>query len=103
MSYIGTLRGRTSQLTTFGRPWQLLTTGTKFLQVLSGFGIFMAPATGIMLADYLVVRRQKLKLNDLYIGDASSIYWYQGGLNWRAPVVFIMAMWPFIRQFRMPH
>ncbi|KAI8671919.1 hypothetical protein NCS57_00668400 [Fusarium keratoplasticum] len=78
------------------QPWQLLTTGTKFLQVLSGFGIFMAPATGIMLADYLVVRRQKLKLNDLYIGDASSIYWYQGGLNWRAPVVFIMAMWPFI-------
>ncbi|KAK7415946.1 hypothetical protein QQX98_005519 [Neonectria punicea] len=78
------------------QPWQLLTTGTKFLQVLSGFGIFMAPATGIMLADYLAVRRQKLKLNDLYIGDASSIYWYRGGLNWRAPVVFIMSMWPFL-------
>ncbi|KAJ3544058.1 hypothetical protein NM208_g3251 [Fusarium decemcellulare] len=78
------------------QPWQLLTTGTKFLQVLSGFGIFMAPATGIMLADYLALRRQKLKLNDLYVGDSSSIYWYHGGLNWRAPVVFIMAMWPFL-------
>lgn len=32
-------------LTGLLRPWQLLTTGTKFLQVLSGFGVFMAPAT----------------------------------------------------------
>jgi NCS1 family nucleobase:cation symporter-1 len=27
------------------RPWQLLATADKFLAVLSGFGVFMAPAT----------------------------------------------------------
>ncbi|KAK7227519.1 hypothetical protein V2G26_015522 [Clonostachys chloroleuca] len=78
------------------QPWQLLTTGTKFLQVLSGFGVFMAPATGIMLADYLIVRRQKLKLDDLYVGDSSSIYWFQKGVNWRAFAVFLLGMWPFL-------
>ena len=27
------------------QPWQLLSTADKFLKVLSGFGVFMAPAT----------------------------------------------------------
>lgn len=30
---------------THDRPWQLLTTAAKFLAVLSGFGVFLAPAT----------------------------------------------------------
>ncbi|KAK2770622.1 hypothetical protein FQN53_005406 [Emmonsiellopsis sp. PD_33] len=75
-------------------PWQLLASATKFLSVLSGFGIFMAPMTGIMLADYHLIRRQKLKLNDLYMGDAPYIYWYWHGINWRAVVAFVAGMWP---------
>lgn len=27
------------------QPWQLLSTADRFLRVLSGFGVFMAPAT----------------------------------------------------------
>jgi nucleobase:cation symporter-1, NCS1 family len=27
------------------QPWQLLSTADRFLKVLSGFGVFMAPAT----------------------------------------------------------
>ncbi|KAK4939986.1 hypothetical protein LTR10_019838 [Elasticomyces elasticus] len=78
------------------QPWQLLSTATRFLKVLSGFGVFMAPATGVMLADYHVVRRCKLKLNDLYTGDSSSIYWYNKGVNWRAPVAFMSGVWPLL-------
>ncbi|EFY88236.1 uracil permease, putative [Metarhizium acridum CQMa 102] len=78
------------------QPWQLLATAAKFLQVLSGFGVFLAPLTGIMLADYHIVRQRKLKINDLYRGDSSSIYWYRGGLNWRAPVAFFMGAWPML-------
>ncbi|OAQ59133.1 uracil permease [Pochonia chlamydosporia 170] len=78
------------------QPWQLLATAAKFLQVLSGFGVFLAPLTGIMLADYHIIRRRKLKVNDLYCGDSSSIYWYHGGFNWRAPVAFIMGAWPML-------
>ncbi|KAL6245852.1 hypothetical protein RBB50_007005 [Rhinocladiella similis] len=78
------------------QPWQLLSTADKFLKVLSGFGVFMAPATGVMLADYHVIRRQKLKLNDLYTGDASSIYWFNKGVNWRAIVAFLSGVWPLL-------
>ncbi|KAL4895260.1 hypothetical protein BDV59DRAFT_199936 [Aspergillus ambiguus] len=56
----------------------------------------MAPATGIMLSDYHVVQRYKLKLEDLYTGDTSSTYWYWHGVNWRAFVTFIAAMWPLL-------
>ncbi|KAJ5755857.1 hypothetical protein N7533_005400 [Penicillium manginii] len=80
------------------QPWQLLSTAEKFLSVLSGFGVFMAPATGIMLADYHIVRKHKLKIGDLYSGDSSSIYWFDDGVNWRAFVAFLAGMWPLIRK-----
>jgi len=70
------------------QPWTLVASAERFLTVLSGFGIFMAPFTGVMLADYLVIRKQKLRLPDLYRGDASSIYWFSNGFNWRGFVAF---------------
>ncbi|KAM4060584.1 purine-cytosine permease family protein [Hirsutella rhossiliensis] len=78
------------------QPWQILATANKFLAVISGFGVFLAPATGIMLADYHIVRRRRLKLNDLYVGNDTSIYWFNDGFNWRAPMAFIAGMWPLI-------
>ncbi|KAH7910774.1 permease for cytosine/purines, uracil, thiamine, allantoin-domain-containing protein [Hygrophoropsis aurantiaca] len=75
-------------------PWQFLSNASTFLTVLSGFSIFLAPFTGIMLADYLVVRRCKIKIEDCYIGDKSSLYWYHNGFHWRAPVAWILGMFP---------
>ncbi|KAL3429859.1 permease for cytosine/purines, uracil, thiamine, allantoin-domain-containing protein [Aspergillus tetrazonus] len=89
-SYIMAIIGIATQ------PWQLISTATKFLSVLSGFGVFMAPATGLMLADYHIVRRHRLKLSDLYIGSPSSIYWFSHGVNWRALVAFTAGMWPLL-------
>jgi NCS1 family nucleobase:cation symporter-1 len=62
-------------------PWQIVSSATTFLNVVSGLGIFIAPMTGIMLSDYLVVRKRKLKIEDLYIGDERSIYWFYKGFR----------------------
>ncbi|ODA79808.1 hypothetical protein RJ55_05404 [Drechmeria coniospora] len=78
------------------QPWQLLSTATKFLSVMGGFGVFLAPATGILLADYHLVRRHKLKISHLYIGDSASIYWFDHGFNWRSFLTFGMASWPLL-------
>ncbi|KAL1986896.1 hypothetical protein VTN96DRAFT_5313 [Rasamsonia emersonii] len=78
------------------QPWQLLSAATKFLSVLSGFGVFMAPLTGVLLADYHIVRRHRLNLHDLYTGNPSSIYWYFHGFNWRGPVAFVAGMWALL-------
>ncbi|KAH9835075.1 ncs1 nucleoside transporter family protein [Teratosphaeria destructans] len=65
-------------------PWQYLSNASVFLTVISGFGIFLAPFTGVMLTEYLIVRKCRLVLADLYKGDKSSLYWYTYGFNWRA-------------------
>ncbi|KAF7970275.1 hypothetical protein HWV62_24464 [Athelia sp. TMB] len=49
---------------------------------------------GILLADYLVVRKRTLVVEDLYIGDSRSIYWYQHGIHWRAALAWAMGTWP---------
>ncbi|KAM5493298.1 hypothetical protein McaMca56_006623 [Microsporum canis] len=89
-SYFMAIIGLVSQ------PWQLLTSADKFLTILSSFGIFMAPLAGIMLSDYLIIRRQRLRICDLYKGDTSSIYWYWHGFNWRGAVSFALSIWPEI-------
>ncbi|RCI09976.1 hypothetical protein L249_8752 [Ophiocordyceps polyrhachis-furcata BCC 54312] len=89
-AYLMTILGLATQ------PWQLLATATKFLMVMSGFGVFIAPACGILLADYHVIRRRKLNLQDLYTGDDSSIYWFHHGFNWRAFVAFFAGVGPLL-------
>ncbi|ESK93519.1 ncs1 nucleoside transporter family protein [Moniliophthora roreri MCA 2997] len=75
-------------------PWQYLSNATTFLTVISGFGIFTAPFTGVMLADYHIVRRYVIKMKDLYIGDKRSLYWYWHGFHWRALAAWVMGVFP---------
>ncbi|PCH44346.1 NCS1 nucleoside transporter family protein [Wolfiporia cocos MD-104 SS10] len=82
-------------------PWQYLSNASTFLTVLSGFGVFLAPFTGVMLADYLVVRRCVLKLEDCYIGGSHSIYWYYHGFHWRAAVAWVLGVFPTMPGFIM--
>jgi len=72
------------------QPWQLLSGANLFLTVMSSYGIFLAPLTGIMHSDYYVVRRRKISLKALYTPDHTSPYWFWHGLNWRALAAFIL-------------
>ncbi|KAJ7818270.1 putative uracil permease [Mycena leptocephala] len=106
-----------SALGLISNPWQYLSKATTFLTVISGFGIFcayrlqlclvcanhhaVAPFTGVMLADYLVVRRGIIKLEDCYIGDSSSLYWYNGGFHWRALFAWALGVFPTMPGFVM--
>lgn len=60
-------------------PWQITTTAATFIQVLSGFGTFYGPISGILVADFWIVRKRLIKMRDLYIGNEESIYWYSHG------------------------
>lgn len=82
-------------------PWQIVSSASTFLNVISGLGMFIAPMTGIMLCDYLVIRKRHLSIPDLYIGDSSSIYWYRNGFHWRAVLAFVLGAWPFCPGFIM--
>lgn len=86
--YVNIRRGAyiTAILSPIVNPWRLVNTATIFLSVLSSYGVFLAPMTGMMAAHYVLVAKSKMKIEDLYRGDKSSIYWYSCGINWRAPV-----------------
>jgi NCS1 family nucleobase:cation symporter-1 len=62
-------------------PWILLSN----MQVFSGFILYYSalfgPVLGVMLADYYVVRKRQLNVEDLYATEAGSRYWFQGGFK----------------------
>ncbi|KAI5308078.1 hypothetical protein KEM55_006634 [Ascosphaera atra] len=80
-------------------PWKLVNTSTTFLNVMSSYSVFVGPMIGIMISSYLIVNRRKLKIDDLYIGDKSSIYWYNFGCNWRALVAWLCGTVPSLPGF----
>ncbi|ORY30779.1 permease for cytosine/purines, uracil, thiamine, allantoin-domain-containing protein [Naematelia encephala] len=80
-------------------PWALLSGATVFLSVMSGYATFLGPMTGLMVFDYIFVRRQKVKLSALYNASPSSIYYYWKGVNWRAPVAWVIGVAPVFPGF----
>jgi NCS1 family nucleobase:cation symporter-1 len=80
-------------------PWNYVNQASTFIVVLSGWSVFLSPMTGILLADYFLVRRRQLRLTDLYVGNRTSVYWYTCGINWRAVVAWAMGLWPLLPGF----
>jgi len=48
------------------------------------YGGLLGAVAGVLIADYLLIRRTELRLADLYRPHGA--YWYSGGWNWRAVV-----------------
>ncbi|KAF5012671.1 hypothetical protein FDECE_1302 [Fusarium decemcellulare] len=99
--YINIRRGAyiVAALSPVVNPWRLVNTATTFLTVLSGYGVFLAPMTGLMVAHYNLVAKAKVNVDDLYAGDSTSIYWYTKGVNWRAPIAWIVGVAPLLPGF----
>lgn len=66
-------------------PWYLVSAAAVFLSVISGYTIFIEPFLGILTANYFILFRHKLKIEDLY-KYKDSIYFYGWGVNWRSVV-----------------
>ena len=54
-------------------------------------GAVLAPLYGIIVADYYLVRKQKLALQDLYSTSPQGTYWFNKGWNTRAIAAFTVA------------
>ncbi|KAK3314112.1 permease for cytosine/purines, uracil, thiamine, allantoin-domain-containing protein [Apodospora peruviana] len=74
-------------------PWNLVNSPGTFITVIGSLGLFISPLIGIYLADYFTVRRKIYKVPDLYIGDKSSIYWFQWGFHWRGFLTWLSLIW----------
>ena len=64
-------------------PWRLYNDAAAYIFTwLIGYGALLGPVAGVMIADYFVVRRGQLALNDLY--KRHGAYEYSRGFNWIA-------------------
>lgn len=74
-------------------PWKLLATSGDYLFTwLGGYGTLLGAVLGIMLADYYLVRKGHINLNELYKRDGE--YSYSKGWNLQALAAFAVGVIP---------
>lgn len=86
------------------KPWQIIGVGGilmtvialipnligHFITFLTIVGSIFVPLIAIMLVDYFFVRKQKVNSDDLLVEDSTSKYWFKGGFNWKAIIVWVI-------------
>lgn len=79
-------------------PWKLYSDAAAYIFTwLIGYSSLMGALGGILIADYWVVRRQKLLLRDLF--ELKGAYTYSNGVNWRAVIALVAAVAPVVPGF----
>jgi NCS1 family nucleobase:cation symporter-1 len=68
-------------------PWKIQSSGTFLVDVQVFISTFLGPIIGIMLSDYFIIRKRKLNVRDLYVGNGQ--YTYTGGFNISALVALV--------------
>jgi NCS1 family nucleobase:cation symporter-1 len=64
-------------------PWKLLADPSGYIFTwLLGYSGGLGSIAGVLIADYWIVRKTRLRLEDLYLPDGA--YRYSAGWNWRA-------------------
>lgn len=70
-------------------PWKLIANPHVYIFTWLGFvGGLLGTVSGILIADYWIVRRTRLALGELY--QPGGRYWYAGGWNLRAVAAFVI-------------
>ncbi|GJE15344.1 NCS1 family nucleobase:cation symporter-1 [Methylobacterium marchantiae] len=73
----------------FITPWNLYNNPAVIHYTLDILGAFIGPLFGILIADFFVVRKQHVVVDDLYTMSPTGTYWYDGGYN-RAAVMSVI-------------
>ncbi|CAH2351732.1 thiamine transporter Thi72p [[Candida] railenensis] len=96
--YINIRRGAiiTALLSWVTQPWNFYNTSSVFMSVMSSFGVFVTPIIAIVVADFHIIRRGKLPLQDLYSTHSDGTFYFTKGFNLRAIGVWIVSMAPGI-------
>lgn len=79
-------------------PWKLLATAGDYIFVwLIGYSALLGPIAGILIADYLILRRTRLHTDDLF--RAHGIYTASQGWNWAGISALVLGALPSLPGF----
>ncbi|MBB2992203.1 NCS1 family nucleobase:cation symporter-1 [Mycolicibacterium iranicum] len=62
-------------------PWNLYSNPEVIHYTLETLGAFIGPLFGVLIADFYVIRKQKIVVDDLFRMTESGNYWYRKGYN----------------------
>lgn len=71
-------------------PWNLYNNPEVIHYTLETLGAFIGPLFGILIADYYLVRKQKVIVDDLFTMSEKGAYWYSKGYNPAAVVATVV-------------
>jgi nucleobase:cation symporter-1, NCS1 family len=79
-------------------PWKLYSDAAAYIFTwLLGYSSLMGALGGILIADYWVIRRQRLDIDDLF--RLRGRYTYRDGINPRAIIALVLSIAPVIPGF----
>jgi NCS1 family nucleobase:cation symporter-1 len=79
-------------------PWKLYADAAAYIFTwLLGYSSLMGALGGILIADYWVLRRQRLAVDDLF--RLEGVYTYRRGVNWRAVAALVIGVAPVVPGF----
>ena len=73
----------------FITPWNLYNNPEVIHYTLDILGSFIGPLFGILIADFYLVRRQQVVVDDLYTMKPTGSYWYSHGYNMKAVATMV--------------
>jgi len=74
-----------------GAFWVSFISKVGMFPFVNTLGAILAPVYGIMIIDYYVIKKEKIKENDLFSDSKSGAYYYNDGWNTKAFVAWIIA------------
>lgn len=79
------------------QPWRLLHSSESFVYTwLVGYSALLGPIGSIILADYYLIHRMNLSINDLYSLSPHGAYYYSGGYNLAAMTALVIGILPVV-------
>ncbi len=62
-------------------PWNLYNNPDVIHYTLETLGAFIGPLFGVLIAEYYLIRKQKVEVDELFTMEESGRYWYSKGYN----------------------
>jgi NCS1 family nucleobase:cation symporter-1 len=73
------------------QPWRIVANATVYIDKwLVGYSLLLGAVGGVLIADYIFIRRTQLDQAGLYKKD--SPYWYSAGFNWLAVISLVLGI-----------
>jgi len=75
----------------FITPWNIYNNPDVIHYTLDILGSFIGPLFGILIADYYLIKGQRIDVDALYSMEKTGRYWYKGGVNPKAVAALVPA------------